>query len=254
MATLPLYHRIYTVLTEQIQDGEYPPGSKLPGEMTLARQFDVSRVTIRRTLDQLERHGLIERLQGRGTFVRAGRAAEPVRAEVIGLVENLLAMGLRTKVKVLHFAFEPAPAPVAERLGIASGTTALHTIRLRSYKGAPFSYAVTWLPEAVGRTFGRRDLTSTPLMRLLARGGAAPAAASQRVFARAAGAKVAALLEVDVGAPLLGIERSVRDVRDRPVEHLRALYRPDRYEFEMDMQIQPHDPDALWEPVGPANA
>ena len=67
-------------------------------------------------------------------------------------------------------------------------------------------------------------------------------------------AKVAALLEVDVGAPLLGIERSVRDVRDRPVEHLRALYRPDRYEFEMDMQIQPHDPDALWEPVGPASA
>ena len=249
MAGLPLYHRIYTVLNEQIHDGEFPPGTRLPSEIELARQFDVSRVTIRRTLDQLERHGMVERHQGRGTFVRVDRATEPVRAEVAGLVENLLAMGLRTRVKVLHHAFEPAPAPVAERLEIATGTVALHTVRLRSYKGEPFSYAVTWLPEAVGRTFSRKDLASKPLMRLLARAGAAPAEASQKVFARGAGAKVAELLGLKVGAPLLGIERTVRDAQGRPVEHLRALYRPDRYEFEMNMRIQPNDPDALWEPA-----
>ncbi|WP_119167879.1 GntR family transcriptional regulator [Algihabitans albus] len=249
MAGLPLYHRIYTVLIEQIREGQYPPGATLPGELELAQQFDVSRVTIRKTLDQLERDGLVERRQGRGTFVRAGRATEPVKAEVTGLVENLLAMGLRTKVKVLHFAYEPAPRPVAERLEIPVGTIALHSVRLRSYKGEPFSYAVTWLPESIGRTFGRKELSSMPLTRLLVRAGAAPAEAHQKVFARAASATVAPLLELSIGAPLLGIERTVRDVHGRPVEHLRALYRPDRYAFELTMHIQSNDPDALWEPT-----
>lgn len=249
MAGLPLYHRISTVLIEQIREGRYPPGSSLPGELELAKQFGVSRVTIRKTLDRLERGGLVERRQGRGTFVRSGKATEPVKAEVAGLVENLLAMGLRTKVKVLHFAYEPAPGPVAERLEIPVGTIAQHSIRLRSYKGQPFSYAVTWLPESVGRTFRRGELTSTPLTRLLVRADAAPVEADQRVFARAASDVVAPLLDLEVGAPLLGIERRVRDVQGRPVEHLRALYRPDRYEFELTMRLRPNDPHALWEPA-----
>lgn len=249
MAGPPLYHRIATVLIEQIREGRYPPGSNLPGELELARQFDVSRVTIRKTLDQLERGGLVGRRQGQGTFVQSGKATRPVKAEVTGLVENLLAMGLRTKVKVLHFAYEPAPAPVAERLQIPAGTLAQHSIRLRSYKGAPFSYAVTWLPESVGRTFRRSELASTPLTRLLVRADAAPAEAHQRVFARAASEIVAPLLGLDVGAPLLGIERTVRDVQGRPVEHLQALYRPDRYAFELTMRLQPNDPNALWEPA-----
>ena len=249
MAGLPLYHRISTVLIEQIREGRYPPGSSLPSEIELAERFNVSRVTIRKTLDRLEQGGLVERRQGRGTFVKAGKATEPVKAEVTGLVENLLAMGLRTKVKVLHFAYEPAPQPVAERLEIQAGTIAQHSIRLRSYKGEPFSYAVTWLPETIGRTFRRSELASTPLTRLLVRADAEPAEADQRVFACAASEVVAPLLDLDVGAPLLGVERRVRDLQGRPVEHLRALYRPDRYEFELTMRLRPNDPDALWEPA-----
>lgn len=249
MPEMPLYHRIYTVLREEIRDGSHAPGDLLPGETDLAARFGVSRVTIRKTLEQLASDGLVDRRQGRGTFVRETHGRAPVRAEVTGLVDNLLAMGLRTEVKVLHFAMEPTPPRIARALGIEDAAPALRTVRLRAYKGEPFSYAVTWLPHDIGTTMTAQDMENTPLLQLLSDRGAAPADAHQRVFATAATETVAPLLDLPLGAPLLAIERTVHDARGRTVEHIRAYYRPDRYEFELSMTMRSENGTQVWQPA-----
>ena len=67
---LPHYHRIYLVIREQLAEGRYPPSTPLPGELKLAQDFGVSRVTVRAALDRLAEENLIVRYRGRGTFAR----------------------------------------------------------------------------------------------------------------------------------------------------------------------------------------
>jgi len=245
----PLYHRIYMVLREGILDARFPPDTLMPSEIDLARQFSVSRITIRKAFERLEREGLILRQRGRGTFPTPPPGGyHPVQADVTGLVENLLAMGLRTNVKVLELDYAPATAEVAADMCVATGTVVQKAVRLRSFKGRAFSYAVTHVPEDVGRTFTAEDLERMPLLRLFERAGIVVAAAYQRVTARAADPAVAPLLGVDVGSPLLCINRVVRDQDDRVIERIRALYRPDVYEFEINLTIGAGPDGTLWRP------
>jgi len=244
----PLYYKIYIVLREQILEGLLGQDELLPSEIELAESYKVSRVTIRRTLERLELDGLILRQRGRGTFVRPVLASKPVKADVTGLMENLLQMGLRTKVRVLEFCYMAASHEVAHQLELNRGAIVQKAVRLRSYKGKPFSYATTYVPEEIGRTFTETDLTNQPLLSLLDRAGIRMTSAEQRVTARAADAVVGRLLDVEIGAPLLLIVRVVRDQKDRPVEYIRALYRPDRYEYQVSMTRGTGSRLELWRP------
>jgi len=135
----PLYHQIFLILRGQIQEGRLPPGALVPGEEELARQFNVSRITARRALAELAAEGLVTRGRGRGTHVTARNDPPPVRAGVEGLLENLLAMGLKTQVNLLEFAYEPAPPDVAAALQIQAGEEVQRAVRVRSLEAGPFS-------------------------------------------------------------------------------------------------------------------
>ncbi|MEI4472307.1 GntR family transcriptional regulator [Frigidibacter sp. MR17.24] len=249
MAGLPLYQTLHSQLRTRIRDGHYPPGAVLPGEVELARQFGVSRMTMRKAMDQLAEDGLIARAKGRGSVVLEGRAVEPVRAEVSGLVENLLVLGLRTQVQVLHFAFETPPARIRREMGLPEGRQALHTVRLRHYKDKPFSYSIAWIPEDYGQTFARADLAQKSLTQLLRSAGVRACKAHQRVFATSADQTTGPLLGLPAGHPVLGIERRVEDDLGRVVEHLQVFYHPDRYEFEISMHSDPAAHGDTWRPA-----
>src|SRR6185437_9369758 len=85
----PLYHQIFLLLREQIYGGQYPAGSFLPSEPELAMRYGVSRITAKRTLDELAAAGLAVREQGRGTRVVITPHSTSVRGHVVGLVHSL---------------------------------------------------------------------------------------------------------------------------------------------------------------------
>jgi GntR family transcriptional regulator len=245
---MPLYHRIYMVLREKILDHSYPHDKPLPSEVKFAEQFAVSRITIRKTLERLEREGLILRQRGRGTFATPPVGHQAVQADVRGLVENLLAMGLRTKVQVCEFGYVPAPPAIAAEMEIAPGTVVQKAVRVRHYKRRPFSYAVTYVPEDIGRTYTQKDMMKTPLLRLFDLAGVKVSGAYQRVTARAADSTVAPLLDLEIGAPLVCMTRVVRDQNGRVVERIRALYRPDLYSFDMHLTLTESPGGPIWMP------
>lgn len=231
----PLYHQIFLILRSQILEGRLPPGSLLPGEEEVARQFNVSRITARRALAELAAEGLVTRGRGRGTHVTSRPEPPPVRAGVEGLLENLLAMGLKTRVQVVAFEYEPAAPDVAAALQIAPGTEVQRAVRVRSLEAGPFSYLTTYVPADIGRKFSRAELAREPLLSLLEKSGVTVGSAEQMVSATLADAAVAPLLETAVGAPLLRISRVVQEGSGRPVEYIVGLYRPDRYQFRMSL-------------------
>jgi GntR family transcriptional regulator len=108
-------------------------------------------------------------------------------------------------------------------------------VRRRSLPEGPLSYITTYVPEDLVSKFGRRELGNKPILRLLEESGVELGRAHQTVSARQADAQVAQALDVAVGTALLAVRRLVFDAQERPVQWLHGLYRPDRYEYQMDI-------------------
>ncbi len=258
---LPKYHQVYLVLREQLAEGRYAGG--VPAEMRLMEQFGVARVTVRRALERLAAEGLIARAPGRGTVVlppaaavqgRAtrtpGKGHPNARAQLSGLLENIVTMGLRTAVKVVSCELVSATEAVAQQLAVDPGAPVQKAVRVRSTREGPLSYITTHVPAELARGFGRRELAKKPILILLEESGVRIGRATQSISARLADATVAPLLGVDVGSALLAVNRLIRDDRDRPVQWLQGLYRPDRYQYEMQLS-RVGDVDAkLWLSTG----
>ena len=231
---LPKYHQIYLVLREQLSEGRFAAG--LPGEVALAAQFGVARITIRKALEQLAAEGLIERARGRGTVPRAAPPARTEqRAQLTGLLDNLVSMGLQTKVQVVSCDVIPAAEPVAQALQIAPGAPVQKAVRVRSTKEGPLSLITTHVPAALAKGFGRRELAKQPILLLLEKSGVRIGRATQTLSARLADAASAGHLGIAVGSALLAVTRLILDDEDRPVQWLHGLYRPDRYQYEMQL-------------------
>ncbi|RYY95779.1 MAG: GntR family transcriptional regulator [Comamonadaceae bacterium] len=244
-ATLPLpkYHQVYLVLREQLHEGLFAQG--VPGELALMRQFGVARVTVRRALQELAGEGLITRERGRGT-----RPLDPAQADAAqarnrearlkttrlnGLLENLVSTSLNTTVRVLEVAQVTATSEVAGALRLRPGDPVQKAVRVRSTRDGPLSHITTWVPGELACAFGRRELAKKPILMLLEESGVRVGGARQTITARLADAQVAGHLGVAVGSALLAVRRLIHDEHGRPVQWLHGLYRPDRYEYQMQL-------------------
>lgn len=237
---MPKYHQIYLVLREQLHEGRFEAG--LPGELALMQQFGVARVTVRRALEQLAGEGLISREPGRGTRPLVGgtrlaeaRSSGGQRAHLSGLLENLVSMGLRTTVRVLEVETVAASSAVAETLQLPAGAPVQKAVRVRSTKEGPLSHITTYVPGDIASQFGRKELAKKPILMLLEESGVKVGRAHQTISARLADTEVARHLDLAVGSALLAVRRLIYDDQDRPIQWLHGLYRPDRYEYEMQL-------------------
>jgi GntR family transcriptional regulator len=227
--------QVYLVLRDRIVSGALGFGVRLPNEHDLASAHKVSRVTVRRALGELESENLIERRRSVGTRVVYRAHSSRMSADISGVLANLAEMGRRTKVRLLSFGYVPATGIAAEALGASDGELLQRSVRVRSVDGLPFSYLLAHVPERIGATFIGKELAERPLLELLERSGVKAERATQRISASLAAPDVAVALGVETGSPLIELVRTVYDRRGRGVEHLYALYRPDRYGFEFDL-------------------
>ena len=239
------YHQVYLVLREQLLEDQFAQG--LPGEFSLMQQFGVARVTVRRALEQLAAEGLISREPGRGTRAIVANSARSLasnapafadgsqRARLTGLLENLVSMGLKTSVKVLQADTVPAAPSVAQALQIAVDDQVHKAVRVRSTQAGPLSHITTFVPAAVSRRFTPAELRKKPILLLLEEQGVKIGRATQTISAKLADVQVASQLDIAVGSALLAVRRLIFDDQERPIQWLHGLYRPDRYEYEMQL-------------------
>lgn len=241
--------QIYLVLRDRIAGGQFAGSGVLPTEQALAAEHGVSRVTIRRALGALEEEGLIVRRRGAGTFLADAKRPRPVLADLSDVLANLVAMGRTTTVRLLSFAYEEAPEPVAEALGLAARERVQRSVRVRYVDEEPFSHLTTFVPERIGATYTEADLASRPLLSLLERSGVEVECATQEIGAQLATPDVADALGVEVGSAVVSLNRTVFDREGRGIEHLAALYRPDRYAFRMDLVRTQDRNGRRWSPA-----
>jgi GntR family transcriptional regulator len=221
-------HRtVSLVLSDGIATGRYRLGESLPGEEALAKMFQVSRVTIRRALADLDAAGLIERKHGLGTFVK--KKPDPREVSPMNRLVNQIAEAGKLGVEVIEFEYCVPPEAVCDLLKLKASHEVQRVIRVRRNKRRPIMHLTTYVPAAIGRSYSRKDLGRVPLYQLLARAGKVYRRAQEAVGACLADPMVGPLLKVEVGAPLLFIQRVLSTADDEPVEYLEVRASPDAY-------------------------
>jgi GntR family transcriptional regulator len=229
---LPLYAQVEDVLVARISSGAMPVGTQLPSEEELIREFGVSRTTIRMTIQNLMRQGLVEIRRGRGTFVASPRMVQEL-TELTGFVEDMRVLGRTATARVLGREIVPAVPFVAEKLGVPMGTAVARIRRVRLSDSVPLSFDETYLPETLGRKVLTDDLATEPIFALLEERYDTPLLEAEYVLeAAAADAAIATALEVPVGSPIFLIERTSYTTGHRAVDYERLHYRGDHIRFK----------------------
>jgi len=232
----PLYHQIFSFLRDRILTGAFDSGAVFPSESQLEAALKVSRITARRALEELAARGLIVRTQGKQSIVALYRPGTQLVAGVEGMIENNRRMGDSTTVELLAHEQVPASAEVATKLKVKHKALVLWSVRVRRLNNIPFSYAVTHLPAFVSQQVKAEQMSTRPLIDLLERAGIVIARAEQVISAVQATPEVARALHVEPGAALLLSERIVYDRFERPVELICVQYRPDLYQYGVELK------------------
>jgi GntR family transcriptional regulator len=246
---IPLYYQVETLLRNKILSGELPAAFTLPSEDALAAEYQVSRITIRQALSMLEKDGLVIRKRGKGTFVSEA-VAIPESPKWNGSIEDLILMGIKTKTEVLDMSNIDPPEMVRERLKLTGGTQVVRIEKIRLVERSPFSYVVNYLPSDIGRDIHSDDLAIKPLLMILEDNlGVVAARAEQTVAATIADSRIASLLDIRVGDPLLKVERVVYDLNRKPIEYVSVLYRADKYFFTVKLKRKRSKKSIGWQTV-----
>ena len=231
-----LHRQMFTVLRDQIVRGQYRSGTMLPKEEELCALFDVSRITVRRALADLEAEGLVEKRQGKGTFVRLELPAMRPMA-TLGFIESLRQISGDTQVEVLSLEHPVAGGDIAQLLNVDDDSRLLHVTRLRRKAAVPVMITEAWVPEAYIGEVNHADLEAQPLFELLMQRGVRFDRVVQEYTAIAASPLQARLLQVPPGQPLMRINRLIYDEQKRPVQYLAVVMSPERSRILMDFEI-----------------
>lgn len=242
----PLHGQVRNAIHTMITNGVYALGATLPGEQDLSKHFNVSRITVKRALNDLALAGYVRRMRGRGTIVTYGAAHPVVRGSFSTLIDSLKTMGLETEVVLLSVEEVPASAAIADLLGVRKGAKVQRAVRLRRLEGRPFSHLVTFVPLDIARKYTQEDLAKTPLLTLLERAGARATEAEQTLTAVAAPKEIADHLQITPGAPLLHITRIMYDQHERAVQVIEAHYRPEQFQYHMRLSRKLAGGEEVW--------
>lgn len=233
--SLPLYLQVEATLKEMIEDTVYSLGEQIPSERELSDQLGVSRMTVRRAIQNLIWHGLLERRSTSGTYVRQPQVLRGMGKEkTMGLTQLLKQEGTIAGSKLVSFEVKRAPLKIAEKLNLRLGSLVAVLRRLRMVDGQPFCVETSYLPyEFVpglkADDFTKADVSLYAIMQ--DNYGIRFDKNDETLKISFATLEEAELLEIQEGDPVLLLRSVVMDDTDRCVEYLKSVNHPERVVF-----------------------
>lgn len=231
----PKYAQIVQAIRQRIADGKYPPGSMLPSEAQLIREFGVSRPTVVRALQTLQLRGEIDRQHGRGSFVKATpppTAGEKTARYARAVLERPEA---GEPTELITVERQEAPARIARVLEVADAATVLTRRWLVRHGETASELVGLWLSIDTAERAGLD--TSEPLTasvrQLLQSGlGARLGHITERLTARHPTTDEADLLNLDKTAPVLAVLACAFDTTGRPLVAVEIVLPGELHELE----------------------
>jgi len=235
----PMYFQLYRLLKTSIVDGTFRDGARLPTEKELSDEFSISRITAKRSLDELAAEGLVERRRGKGTHVTYRYRQQPVHAPLTGMLEEIESMALNSRAILLDCDMLQPPRWLREEFDLGDSDTLLYLARIRERDGLRFGYYTSWT-HGVRKPKNPKIFEKTPRLKYFREHGLEITHVKQTIRAVGAGPDAAEALGVDPGSPLLSLRRrSYNQVGDGEhlMDYLEVVYHPERFQYRMDLTL-----------------
>jgi len=231
---IPLYHQMERILLDRIE-AEGAVGRRLPREMDLVKIFGVSRITIKKVTDSLAAKGLIRRQRALGTHLVSLGVTEEL-GRLTSYTEQMQARGLKVSTEILGVDLHLPSAKVREQLQMKEGE---ETLRLRRLRGTSKVFPIVLLQSEIPTRYDislEEDFCGS-LYHLLETKYRFPIEwGEEQISASRASADEARYLRIKTGEVVLVMERLTFTSGNRPLEFVRAVYRPEHYTFSVRLK------------------
>jgi GntR family transcriptional regulator len=235
----PLYEQIKEILRARVLDGTYKPHAQMPSESEMMAAFNVSRITVRQALSDLQNEGLVFRIHGKGTFVAKPKAFQDL-GKLQGFGEAMRQMGYETFARVVSMRTVVPSTQVQERLHLTKRARVTELQRLRFLNREPISLDVTYLPVAIGSRLAKEDLASRDVFVILENDyGMSLGHADLQIGSTLADERLAGQLQVEEGSPVLVIERTTHTSDGTPIDYEHLYYRGDAFQYKVRVDRAP---------------
>ena len=224
---LPAYQKIQRAIRQRIEAKQLKPGDAVSSERELARIHNVSLMTARHALATLEREGVVERRRGAGTFVAPPRIQFN---KLMSYTEQMASRGLTPSSKIINAKIVEDEQEIAARLGLGAASRMVKIERVRITADEPFAMETCYLPAAEFAELVHAPLARGSLFAALEHDyGIELAYAVEEVDATVAEGRVAQLLNLRAGAPLLRIRQVIYSSKNQPLIYVVGVYRSERH-------------------------
>ena len=238
LSAAPLYVQIKDTLRARILDGSYAPHSRMPSEHELCAMFDVSRITVRQALGDLQKEGLLFKLHGKGTFVSKPKAFQNVTS-LQGFAEAMSSMGYEIVNQLRSVRTVKADRHLATKLNVPEGAPLVEIHRVRLLNREPVSLEQTWVPEALGKRLAGADLATRDIFLILENDCGVPLGhADVSIDAILADDEIVDALRVEESSPVLRIERLTHDASGTPIDYEHLYFRGDAFQYRLRIDRQ----------------
>ena len=226
----PLYQQLMARLKNDIVAGVYPPGARIPSEQVLCDTYGVSRVTVRKAMQDLVQEELLVRRQGKGTFVAQKRIQRNLQ-QITSFSQACRQNGHTAGARLISAEMVEASAEDAEKLGVTAGSKVVEIIRLRLCDDEPVMLEINRFSAAYD--FLLEGAAEESLYERLMRRGCIPSSAVHDISLGHASPMAARHLGCQPGDALLLLDETVLDQHGEPLHLSRQWIRGDKYTFRI---------------------
>ena len=226
----PAYVQLANILRQQISRGLFRPGDQLPSEAQLCRRYEVSPMTVRRSINLLSDQDVVSTAQGRGTFVKALELS--AASFDLQELQELFKQGAGTHVRLLDVRIVPADASTAHKLNIGVGENTIYIRRLLTKDKEAIFYHREHLIYDPKSPIVEAEMDVTSLQGLFANvDNALLKRGELTVRATLMTEEEAKILQISLPAAAFGLEHIFYDFDDRPISVGRFIFPTDRLHF-----------------------
>jgi DNA-binding GntR family transcriptional regulator len=233
----PLYEQVANELRKEIMSSKYGEHSAIGTHTKLASRFSVSLITIRKAVQILEKEGLVEIRQGKGTFVRRTALVDNLH-NLTGISNIMSSLQVKTEITVPVFEVRKIPDWLDEDVRKGLGESTLFIRRNVSVGGKPMACAELYLPGKYDGLFTKADVEKNTVYQIYqTRLGITLGRGRQIICAAGAHGEVAKSLEIPENWPILKIERKAYDDMKNLIEYMVLSYEASKYSFEVELEL-----------------
>ena len=234
---LPKYFVLKQIIQKKVEAGEYDEDRMIESERELMETYQLSRITVRKAIDELVNEGILYRIQGKGTYVKGGGQTQNL-IRLSSCTEDVLRLGRVPSKKTMCTDKIPADEKLGRRLHVPQGEPLFMFGRVTYADAEPLNYTMTYLPEKIFPGLDCYDLEKRSLYDIIEKEYQVRITKARRTIeAVLPYSQIAGYLEIEESQPVIlfhCITYGMVQGKEIPIETFHCYYRTDQYRFYID--------------------